>query len=61
MPLDPRTIANKFLTLNDSRAFNQMWLQKLAYLAHGGRDQGSQLSRLAWSHRGCWKKCILVA
>ena len=35
MPHDPRAIANEFLSLNGSRGYNQMWLQKLVYIAHG--------------------------
>ena len=35
MPHDPRAIANEFLKLNGNRGYNQMWLQKLVYIAHG--------------------------
>lgn len=35
MPHDPRSIANEFVKLNGNRVFNQMWLQKLVYLANG--------------------------
>lgn len=35
MPHDPRAIANEFLKLNGDRGYNQMWLQKLVYMAHG--------------------------
>ena len=32
---DPRAIANEFLKLSEGRPINQMWLQKLVYMAHG--------------------------
>lgn len=32
---DPRAIANEFIKLNGDRPFNQMWLQKLVYIANG--------------------------
>ncbi|MEA3538886.1 MAG: Panacea domain-containing protein [Pseudomonadota bacterium] len=32
---DPRAIANEFLKLNGGQPFNQMWLQKLVYIANG--------------------------
>jgi uncharacterized phage-associated protein len=32
---DPRAIANEFLKLAGNRPINQMWLQKLVYIAHG--------------------------
>lgn len=35
MPHDPRAIANEFLKLAGNRPVNQMWLQKLVYMAHG--------------------------
>lgn len=34
MPHDPRAIANEFIKLKDGPV-NQMWLQKLVYMAHG--------------------------
>ncbi|TMM48277.1 Panacea domain-containing protein [Qipengyuania marisflavi] len=34
MPYDARAIANEFLKLKEGPA-NQMWLQKLVYIAHG--------------------------
>lgn len=35
MPHDPRAIANEFLKLAGNQPINQMWLQKLVYMAHG--------------------------
>jgi uncharacterized phage-associated protein len=35
MPYDARAIANEFLKLAGNRPVNQMWLQKLVYIAHG--------------------------
>lgn len=35
MPHDPRAIANEFLKLKEGQPINQMWLQKLVYMAHG--------------------------
>ena len=32
---DARAIANEFLKLADGQPINQMWLQKLVYMAHG--------------------------
>ena len=32
---DPRAIANEFVRLNGGRPSNQMWLQKLVYIANG--------------------------
>lgn len=32
---DPRAIANEFLKLKEGQPINQMWLQKLVYMAHG--------------------------
>ena len=32
---DPRAIANEFLKLVGGKPINQMWLQKLVYIAHG--------------------------
>ncbi|WP_068091729.1 Panacea domain-containing protein [Novosphingobium rosa] len=32
---DPRAIANEFIKLSGNRPFNQMWLQKLVYMANG--------------------------
>lgn len=32
---DPRAIANEFIKLSGNRPFNQMWLQKLVYIANG--------------------------
>jgi uncharacterized phage-associated protein len=61
---DPRAIANEFLKLKNGPA-NQMWLQKLVYMAHGwnlaindaplvsGRIEawdGGPVMRLIWEH-----------
>ena len=35
MSHDPRAIANEFLKLKVGQPINQMWLQKLVYMAHG--------------------------
>jgi uncharacterized phage-associated protein len=35
MAHDPKAIANEFIKLNGNRPPNQMWLQKLVYMAHG--------------------------
>lgn len=35
MAHDPRAIANEFIKLAGNRPINQMWLQKLVYMAHG--------------------------
>lgn len=35
MPHDPLAIANEFLKLKAGQPINQMWLQKLVYMAHG--------------------------
>jgi uncharacterized phage-associated protein len=32
---DPRAVANEFIQLSGNRPFNQMWLQKLVYIANG--------------------------
>lgn len=65
MPHDPRAIANEFLKLNGNRGYNQMWLQKLVYMAHGwnlaindaplvsGRIEawdGGPVMRSIWNH-----------
>lgn len=65
MPHDPRAIANEFLKLAGNKPVNQMWLQKLVYMAHGwnlainneplvrGRIEawdGGPVMRLIWDH-----------
>jgi uncharacterized phage-associated protein len=62
---DPRAIANEFLKLVGDRPVNQMWLQKLVYMAHGwnlainheplvdGRIEawdGGPVFRTIWNH-----------
>lgn len=62
---DPRAIANEFLKLSGGKPINQMWLQKLVYIAHGWnlainkeplvRDRieawdGGPVSRTIWNH-----------
>lgn len=62
---DPRAIANEFLKLSGGKPINQMWLQKLVYIAHGwnlainkqplvgGRIEawdGGPVSRTIWNH-----------
>lgn len=65
MPHDSRAIANEFIQLAGSRPINQMWLQKLVYMAHGwnlainskplveGRIEawdGGPVMRKIWNH-----------
>ena len=62
---DSRAIANEFLRLSVGKPINQMWLQKLVYIAHGwnlainkqplvrGRIEawdGGPVSRAIWNH-----------
>lgn len=65
MPHDARAIANEFLKLANGAPINQMWLQKLVYIAHGWNlainkeplieDRveawdGGPVIRLIWNH-----------
>lgn len=69
MPYDARAIANEFLKLADGRPINQMWLQKLVYIAHGWNlaingeplveDRveawdGGPVFRIIWNHFRDW-------